>query len=448
MQIRIDHSAYSAKFHDILHSWDRYVIAYGGRGSGKTDTFFLKYIVSLFEPYYFKLAYINKEGSNIRDQQYAGFKRVAKRIGVFDQLKFYDGDYRIINPKTGNMLVPKGMDDPEKTKGLDDVTAIWWDEINKGDIEDFRALNELLRSPQAMYLQFALSFNPVSDQHWLRASFFHPEDAHKLHPDFVGQTLLNRSTYKDNEFIDQQAYLETLMTSAAGNINSIRVNIEGDWGLPENGNPWLYNFKQEHIREMPYLPTYPIYLSFDFNKSPVTCSVTQMSPQKGLQSSFLHVIDEFYGEMNLQQLCQNIKSKYPNSIMFVTGDASGNSGHLALEELGTKNMTFYTLIKRYLGLSDRQLHINTKNLSFHDSRILCNTMLYSYPNFYIHPKCRMLIEDCTKATVDDKGQDPNKLKKDRDGYKMDMFDNFRYMLQCYFHDYVQGVLRVSPSGAK
>lgn len=60
----------------------------------------------------------------------------------------------------------------------------------------------------------------------------------------------------------------------------------------------------------------------------------------------------------------------------------------------------------------------------------------------------MLIEDCTKATVDDRGQDPNKIKKDRSSYKMDMFDNFRYMLQCYFHDYVQGVLRVSPSGAK
>jgi phage terminase large subunit len=443
MKITLDKSAYSSKFHNIIHSWDRYIIAYGGRGSGKTDSFYIKYLLSLFEPYYFRLAYINKEGSNIRDQQYAGFKRVAKRIGVSEYLKFYDGDYRILNPKNGNMLIPKGMDDPEKTKGLDDITAIWWDEINKGDIEDFRALNELLRSPMAMYLQFAMSFNPVSQDHWLRKTFFHEDDSHKLHPDYVGQTLLNHSTYNDNEFIDRKAYLQTLMDSAAGSLNRIRINIDGDWGIEQNNNPWLYSFNHDkHVKQVKFLPTYPIYLSFDFNKSPVTCTATQMSPDKGLPNSFLHVIDEFAGEINLKQLCANIKAKYHNSIFYVTGDASGGSGHLALEELGEKNMTFYTLIKRYLGLADRQMCINSKNLTFHDSRLLCNTMLHSYPNFYISPNCRTLIDDMAKATVDEKGQDPNKLKKDRDAYKMDMFDNWRYMLQTWFHEYSKRWLKV------
>src|SRR6185503_5256399 len=184
MSITLDPSAYSRKFYDVIHSWDRYVIAYGGRGSGKTDSFFIKYLLELFEPFYFKLAYINKEASGIRDKQYAGFKRVAKRIGVFDKLKFYDGDYRIVNLANDNCLVPKGMDDPEKTKGLDELTAIWWDEINKGEKEDFSALNELLRSPAATYLQFAMSFNPVHIEHWLRNTFFRPDDPHKVHPDF------------------------------------------------------------------------------------------------------------------------------------------------------------------------------------------------------------------------------------------------------------------------
>lgn len=436
MKIRLDPSAYSSKFHNIIHSWDRYLVAYGGRGSGKTDSFFIKYLVSLFEPYYFKLAYINQEGSNIRDQQYAGFKRVAKRIGLYDHLKFYDGDYRIINPKTGNMMVPKGMDDPEKTKGLDDVTAIWWDEINKGTIEGFRALNELLRSPQAMYLQFALSFNPVSEQHWLRSTFFHPDDRHALHPDFKGQAILNRSTYLDNEYIDQKAYLQTLLTSAAGNKNTIRVNVEGDWGQEENDSPWLHSFDEEkHVRDdIPVLPNYPVYLSFDFNNSPFACTAWQHSEHKGdSRTSFVHCVKEFTGKIKVDEMCAQIKAYFPNQILFVTGDRSGQN-----EDIG-RNQTIYDLIAAHLSLSQRQLNLNTHNLEHADSRLFINAMLYNYPNIYISKKgCPHLISQCHSATLDLRNTaKPQQLLKNRDDHKNDEFDSMRYYFQTYFHKYAK-----------
>ena len=54
----------------------------------------------------------------------------------------------------GNALIIKGMDDPEKNKGVDDYHKLaWWDEISKGTEEDFTTLNALLRTPQAKYLQ-------------------------------------------------------------------------------------------------------------------------------------------------------------------------------------------------------------------------------------------------------------------------------------------------------
>lgn len=436
MQIKIDQSSYSSKFHNILYSWDRYLGAYGGRGSGKTDTFYQKYLVSLFEPFYFKLAYVNKEGSNIRDQQYAGFKRVAKRIGFFDLLKFYDGDYRIVNPANGNMLIPKGMDDPEKTKGMDDLTAIWWDEINKGDYEDFAALNELLRTPQAKYLQFAFSFNPVNENHWLRKVFFHPEDRHKPHPDFKGELLLNRSTYLDNEFIDQKAYLETLLLSAAGNANTIRVNIEGDWGAEENNAPWLFAFnEQKHIKQtIPVLHNgFPIYLSFDFNREPISCIAIQQSPNKGLNDSFVHFVKEFTGDMQLRELCERIRATFPSHVFFVTGDASGSKGDLGFDK---RHDTYYNMIQGYLSLTDKQMNLLSRNLEHHDSRNLCNSLLHAYPNIYISREgCPTLINDCIIATCDDKSNKAGQLKKDRDMYKMDMFDAFRYFWQCYFKDY-------------
>lgn len=439
MRITLDPSAYSSKFHDIIHSWDRYLIAYGGRGSGKTDSFYIKWLLSLFEPYYFRLAYINKEKSNIKFSQYAGFKRVAQRIGLYDQLKFYDTDFHIINPKNGNMLIPRGMDDPEKTKGLDDITAIWWDETNKGTIEDFRALNELLRSPLAKYLQFALSFNPVHVDHWLRKTFFHPDDSHAVHPDFEGMTLLNRSTYKDNEFIDQQAYYDTLVMGAAGNMNVIRVNVEGDWGLEENGNPWLYAFDQDkHVKAAKFLPSYDVYLSFDFNRDPVTCTAWQMSPNAQLlvNGSFVNCIKEFVEKVQLHELCERIKSYFPNSILFVTGDRSGKAGDVGFEQ---RHMTYYTQIQAALGLSARQMHIEGKNMEHNDSRQLCNTAIHKLPNFAIDPSCTNLIKDCIVATVDETKGKPGMLKKDRDIYKMDVFDGMRYFFQTYFHQLSKNV---------
>lgn len=439
MQLKLDESAYSRKFFDILHSWDRYIIAYGGRGSSKTDTFFLKYLLALHEPYYFRLAYINKEKSNIRDQQYAGFKRVARRTGIYDQLKFYDGDYRIVHPKTDNMLVPKGMDDPEKTKGLDDITAIWWDEINKGTLEDFLALNELLRSPQAEYLQFALSFNPVLETHWLRQTFFDPLDRHKLHPDYQDVALLNRSTYKDNEFIDQEAYLQTLLKSAAGNKNRVRVNIEGDWGLPENNAPWLYSFDEsKHVKDkLLYLRTWPVYLSFDFNREPVTCVAFQKSPSIGMQDSFLHFLKEFGGNYQLKELCARIKAFFPGAIFFVTGDRTGKNGNVGFEQ---RHATYYTMIQKYLRLSDKQMNIDGKNMEHNDSRNLINTLLYNLQRIYISREgCPNTINDCLIAQVDETSSTPGKIKKDRDLFKMDYFDCFRYPFQTYYADYANKV---------
>lgn len=432
MQITLNSSAYSTKFHNIIHSWDRYIIAYGGRGSGKTDSFYLKYLLSLFEPYYFRLAYINKEKSNIRDQQYAGFKRVAKRIGLFDQLKFYDGDYRIVNLSNGNSLIPKGMDDPEKTKGLDDITAIWWDEINKGDEDDFTALNELLRSPQAQYLQFAISFNPVDESHWLRKRFFDEKDPHKLNEDYKCNTLLNRSTFIDNEFIDRLAYKETLINSAAGDLNKIRVNIEGDWGVEDNDNPWLYNFDfDKHVKEVSFLRAYPIYLSFDFNIDPFACTIWQMSPSKGGTNDFIHCIDEIVGELRIEDTCKIIKSRYPRSIIYVTGDRSGSNRILGA------NQTLYQSIATHLGLNSKMLNLNTHNLEHSDSRELLNAVFWSYPNLYIHPKCKTLIRDCQIAMVDEKSSKPSHLLKDRGIYKMDAFDGMRYFFQTYFLKWVR-----------
>lgn len=449
-EIIIEKGAYSAAFDDVFNSQDRYLILFGGRGASKSDVMYLKYLVELFKPYYFRLAYVNKEKANIRDQQYAGFKRVAKRCGLFDMLKFYDGDYRIINEQNGNCLIPKGMDDPEKTKGLDDITAIWWDEINKGTADDFFTLNALLRSPQAEYLQFAISFNPVSESHWLRKTFFDKDDAYALNETYGPFSMLHHSTYKDNDFIDKEAYLNTLKQNAHGNINRMLVDIEGRWGVMQNDNPFFYAFDMQHNFvdrrfQMPDSMTY-VYLSFDFNNNPCTL-IVGMIDGKELAVMDLIACDENteHGLSPLEACCHKFVQKYivsgivTSNRLIITGDASGRQK--TADNVANKN--FYTKICHALRISDSQVKVRRANISHALSREICNSALYNC-DVKIYKSAQMLTEDMMKAYADDAGT-LNKAKKE---HGLHFTDAFRYLLDCMlnfdeWHGYIRYYAKAS-----
>ena len=431
MRIIVNDTSYSTHFKQLLYSFDRYIIAFGGRGSGKTETFYLKYLLALFEPYYFKLAYINKEFSNIRDAQYSGFKRVAKRVGLYDKLRFYDGTYQIINPQNGNALIPKGMDDPEKTKGLDDITAIWWDEISKGTEEDFTTLNALLRTPQAKYLQFAMSFNPVSETHWLRNYFFEEKEPYKLKEYFAKETLLNHSTYLNNEFIDQSEYLRTLELNAQGNVNRMLVDIEGKWGIENVVNPFFYAFSYD----IHYIDDYynvdqskQLILSFDFNNNPTTLVVGQVVNKR---ISIIDVIltneNSIKGASPLEAACMLFNKKYIDSgitippYLIVTGDASGRSK--GADNVANKN--FYSKIQHLLRLGNGQIKVRKSNISHALSRELCNGLIFN-TEFNIYKSAYMAVEDMMSAYVDNQ----NSLNKAKKELGLHITDAVRYFMDC------------------
>jgi phage terminase large subunit len=98
------------------------------------------------------------------------------------------------------------------------------------------------------------------------------------------------------------------------------------------------------------------------------------------------------------------------------------------------------MIRSYLGISDRLLHLNPRNLMHHDSRQLINMLFSDYPGILISQEgCPLLANDCIIATVDDESSKPGMLKKDRNMYKMDLFDALRYFFQTYFKDYADKV---------
>lgn len=417
-------------FYKYFHIHRRYEIYYGGRGSSKSHFVARKLLYQALTWPYFRFIYCRKHAVDIRESQFDLLKLVASDLGISNQFIFNDTHMKISCKKNGNTFIARGLDVAEKTKSISDPNGIWIEEPTELTKLDFITLNSGLRTQKGP-LQTILTFNPVIDTNWICPFFFKAENKHELKEAF-GDSILCRTTYLDNYFIDKKAYLSDLELMSSGNINFLRVSVEGDWGMTENESPWLYSFDREkHVRKVPFLPSYPVYLSFDFNNDPFACVASQHSENKGVESSFKHYIKEFVGEMKVEVMCAKILAAFPNSMFFITGDRSGKN-----EDIG-RNQTLYQMIAGLLNCSNRQIHTPDSNLTHADSRLLCNAMFNNYERFYISPDCKNLIADCEKATIDVKTMTASALKKDRDQYKMDVFDAMRYDLQTYFNKFAK-----------
>ena len=90
-----------------------------------------------------------------------------------------------------------------------------------------------------------MSFNPVSQLHWIKETFFNDDE--KPNPN----VFKLHSTFLNNDFIDD-GYKETLleMYSSEGNENTYRIYIKGDWGRIKTNNEFYANFSfSKHVKE-------------------------------------------------------------------------------------------------------------------------------------------------------------------------------------------------------
>lgn len=429
------HKLFTPVFTELCKAKGRFVVNWGGTGSSKSHSAVQKELLISFEQK-MKILVVRKVGTTLRDSVIPSFMTCAERLGLSGYFKYHKTDRILHNTLLGSQIIFRGLDDPEKLKSFEGLNRIMIEEASELTPEDFMELNRRARGVED--IQITLCFNPVHETHWLKERFFDmgDDDISRVH-----------STYKDNPFLTDKdrEHIELLKLY---NNNQYRIYALGEWGLSENTNPWLFAFSREQhtAPTLPFLPSYPVYLSFDFNREPVTCIAAQMSPHKAAADSFIHFIKEFSANGQLSELCTRIKAAFPASMFFVTGDASGNRGDVGFD---SRHATYYQMIRSYLNLTQRQLKLNTRNLEHNDSRLLINTMLHEYPNIKISQQgCPLLINDCDIAMVDESTGKPGMLRKDRGIYKMDLFDAFRYFFQTWYQDMVYKVFLPKPGWTK
>jgi hypothetical protein len=167
----------------------------------------------------------------------------------------------------------------------------------------------------------------------------------------------------------------------------------------------------------------PIYLSFDFNRNPMACSIIQYS---GNKVRWLEVIK--MPNSNIDAMCEQIKLRYPGAIFIACGDFAGTqrSGLIPNTDMNS----YWKRIKANLRLTDGQLQYIV-NPSIEENQVLLNYCLHHLDVVFDKTKCQPAIFDLEFAETMANG----KLKKgDRNdaAQQLDVLDTIRYFFNRYF----------------
>lgn len=172
----------------------------------------------------------------------------------------------------------------------------------------------------------------------------------------------------------------------------------------------------------------PLYLSFDFNRNPITCSVVQH------YDGCIRFLEQIKLEnSDIYKLCDYIKSHWGDFLYIITGDATGKNSSALVQD----NRNFYTVIMEKLRVSPMQLKIPSVNPRLEENQVLVNSIFQHYPVQINPDKCKVLIYDLENVSmnpdgsiVKDNRQDPTQ--------QADALDCLRYYMNA-FH---KGFLRI------
>lgn len=224
MQVTIPRGAFNPLFRPYLtDNTHRYLILYGGAGSGKSVFAVQRFLYRLLTLPLCNILVVRAVAATNRDSTYALFRQVISKWGLSELFSCKDSDLRI-SCANGNSVIFKGLDDTEKLKSITfpkgELTDIWIEEASEVLEEDFNQLDVRLRGKGA-HKQMVLTFNPVSVLHWLKLRFFDRQDP---------RALVLKSTYKDNQFLDED-YKRTLEGYKDTDPYYYSVYCLGEWGV-------------------------------------------------------------------------------------------------------------------------------------------------------------------------------------------------------------------------
>lgn len=197
----------------------------GGSNSGKSYGVATKVIYKLLavdvnnKPENHRFLVCRKVKKDVRHSCYDLLKYTIRNFGLDDLFSYNDTETVIRCNLNDSNAIGVGLDDAAKLKSIYDPTDFWIEEADQITEEDYNMLHLRLRGNTSFVKQETLTMNPVWVEHWAKKKFFDHDDP---------LVLTDRSTYKDNRFLDKQTIDKLL---AITDPYYKMVYVDGEWGV-------------------------------------------------------------------------------------------------------------------------------------------------------------------------------------------------------------------------
>lgn len=280
----------------------RYLVLYGGAGSGKSVFVGQKIVMRMLSEQHHKLLVIRKVADTIRESARAEIIGAIEQMGLQSLFRYSTAPTGEMTIKTitGNSIIFRGLDDKEKLKSVKDVTGIWIEEASDITLDDFTQLDLRLRGKHLKnYKQIILSFNPISAKHWLKKRFFDEKD---------DDATISHTTYLNNRFLDDK-YISVLNSLKRTNPAYYKIYALGKWGVLKG----LIYTDYTIIDELPKNADFHRYgIDFGYNH-PTACTEIKIIHKEGIEPDELYLDEIVYESMLTNpQLMQRIKNVAPH----------------------------------------------------------------------------------------------------------------------------------------
>lgn len=442
-----DHRLWTTRYLPGITNPSTYNLLWGSAGSGKSQTMIQFFLAEIFDTSVNQnqtFFVVRKVATTIRNSVFADFKN---KINDWGLEKYIIARAGMLEIQCGtNRIVFIGCDNPEKLKSLAQAKYIWVEEATELTFDDWTQITLRLRGKSVSKKRFFVTFNPISDSHWIKRVFF--DERHKLEADSV---LDIHGTYLDNidkldaEYVARMEALEVI------NPTMHQIYALGQWGVWDRESLFCQHFdEKKHVvdGEIKAHPDYELFLSFDFNVTN-TCVLFQFIRNTGKHTTLAHInVLKCYRVGDLVQLCQTIRMEYPRMRYIINGDPAGRSR----SALTLGNQSAYQIICTQLNIPDQQLqvmasapsHFATKVISdlvFQKCVVRISKLYCGVPKQLAYTPSGIaygdLISDFKEAKVDRlvsldpwKKKNPDKSHA-LDAYRYFVFTNFRDIAADY-----------------
>ena len=434
----------------------RFIFVQGGSSAAKTYSIVQAIMTDQLENNYNAMVY-RKEGTTLDDTIYADFQTVGK------QLEIDEVDYlrRMVREKSGRYHTSfKGLDDPEKAKGLSSYKLVYMNEISKFEKEDFEEIKRRLRGVKNQ--KIIADWNPIDHDHWMRKDVIDkevddiateewtdlpldiasaPTKYCVLDPEYsskkintAGNTILIKTTYRDNYWVighpagEKYGYVDQ---HTIDNFNDYKTRKDpyywdvyalGNWGRIKLGGEFFDEFNRPtHVTfEDKAIRTDAVKLTFDFNRKPYsTCLVRQINqlPDGTIEYNLLDEICLKPPANTIEDIRDDLIYKHPwIKEVFYGGDPSGRAKgqRKAREESDSYEEMIEIAFSNYIH-NRSNMFLRSHPPKARRKNAMADVLRGKVCKFTVSHKCVNTIKDFETLQVDTTGGYVKKKVKDASG---------------------------------